>query len=646
MDSAVWLDVGDCVYGKEMGSLQSCLIGKWKKNPDPYPAVEEMEVWFKDAWRLNEEVTVSVLNVDLLMLKFDSPEKAKWVLESGRRSFNGGVLQLEWWRSEAGCVRSKDSVQEVWIRVVGLPLHLWKPEILRKLGDACGGFVTLDKNTEKKTEVKWARMLIKVEGNSRPSVVNILEGPRSFELQIWWKISPWVTGVYPVSSSDEKKNPEEEDDVETRADKRVSSTGSKCSQVRQWEQAGEAKMKKRLGLAETFSVLSTSGALMRGRGGAYSEICWNKQDGLSVLGMGPIQQAGNGGGTNARAGFLPGLKEKEFNGPRARSRRSPDGLKTRSGLKEGLKRQKEGAHITTYGASSLGGESGPVLYGMQAGPPNDVREEKAGKRGFWGRKKSFKEARFGPSGDVSGSKETRRLEEGGASPGVEGSLELMVDLAWICARGPLLHAFEGPPGTGGTPSFESCWEKGMWMVQTECLAMGCSGQGNTSEGGADGSSLALVEKIPKSPEVEDDKELRTHALGPRFESLSLTDCSSPIFSVFGRPLLTGGSSGLGEFLENETLGDMEPSRVVSVDGSEWGTGIDSALIEDGQESVKEKSTKNRPECMGYNNWEDSCLFKFSEFLGVKTMGFEEEILKLMRKLEAQQEGDKRKDYPT
>ena len=39
----------------------------------------------------------------------------------------------------------------------------------------------------------------KAAGKSRPSAVNILEGPRSFELQIWWEISPWVTGVYPVS---------------------------------------------------------------------------------------------------------------------------------------------------------------------------------------------------------------------------------------------------------------------------------------------------------------------------------------------------------------------------------------------------------------------------------------------------------------
>ena len=262
------------------------------------------------------------------------------------------------------------------------------------------------------------------------------------------------------------KNSEEEDDEETRADKRVSFPRPKSSQVGQWEQARGTKMEKRLGPAETYSVLSTSGALMSGRGGAYSEVCWNKQDGRSVLGMGPIQQTGNSGGTKAKAwaGFLPGLKEKEFNGPKARIRRSPDVLKTRNGLKEGLKRQKDGAHISTYGAASLGGVSGPVLPGMQADPPNDLRKEKAGKRGFWGLKKFFKEARFGPSGDVSGSKEIRRLDEGGASPGVEGSSDLMVDPAWICARGPPLHAFEGSPGTGGTPSFESCWEKGMRVV--------------------------------------------------------------------------------------------------------------------------------------------------------------------------------------
>ena len=91
--------------------------------------------------------------------------------------------------------------------------------------------------------------------------------------------------------------------------------------------------------------------------------------------------------------------------------------------------------------------------------------------------------------------------------------------------------------------------------------------------------------------------------------------------------------------------------MVSVDGREWGKGTADALMEVDQATVglgplREESSNVRPECMGYNNWEDSCLIKFSEFLGVPMAGFEEEILELLRKMESQQQGDKRKGYPT
>ena len=36
----------------------------------------------------------------------------------------------------------------------------------------------------------------------------------------------------------------------------------------------------------------------------------------------------------------------------------------------------------------------------------------------------------------------------------------------------------------------------------------------------------------------------------------------------------------------------------------------------------------------YENWESSCLAKFSEFLGFPTKGFENEILELLRNLMA------------
>ena len=53
-----------------------------------------------------------ILNEDLLFLEFDSPEEARWVLDSGRKSFKGGFLQLECWRPESSCIRHTGAVQE------------------------------------------------------------------------------------------------------------------------------------------------------------------------------------------------------------------------------------------------------------------------------------------------------------------------------------------------------------------------------------------------------------------------------------------------------------------------------------------------------------------------------------------------------
>ena len=52
------------------------------------------------------------------------------------------------------------------------------------------------------------------------------------------------------------------------------------------------------------------------------------------------------------------------------------------------------------------------------------------------------------------------------------------------------------------------------------------------------------------------------------------------------------------------------------------------------------------EWLGYKNWEDNCLIKFSEFLGVPTMGFENEILELMRKMVPHQPKEQRKGNMT
>ena len=116
--------------------------------------------------------------------------------------------------------------------MVGLPLHLWKTEVLKKIGDACGGFLAIDKITELRMEMKWARILIKTTGLPRLSTVNIVEGPRLFELQIWWEVPPWVTDVYPVYARAVAKSSKEEEDGAACAEKRVGIDRPSCNDER------------------------------------------------------------------------------------------------------------------------------------------------------------------------------------------------------------------------------------------------------------------------------------------------------------------------------------------------------------------------------------------------------------------------------
>ena len=76
----------------------------------------------------------------------------------------------------------------------------------------------------------------------------------------------------------------------------------------------------------------------------------------------------------------------------------------------------------------------------------------------------------------------------------------------------------------------------------------------------------------------------------------------------------------------EGSGGLESSEVLEV--------IKEGLSGEGQQG--EESASEVSEDLGYEKWEDSCLIKFSEFLGFSTVGFESEILSLLSKIVARQ----------
>ena len=186
--NTIWVDSGDLDPSSLWGTLKKCLVGSWKEPPDSTPSTRDLESWARAVWKLKGGILVTCFNRDLMLFEFDFLEESNYVLERGSNFSRGGVLRLERWRLESGCVKNKNLVNEAWVRVVGLPLHLWTGETLKQIGDGYGGFLKVDKETDLRIEISCARILVRLKGMARPNTVNILAGLRSYELQIWWEL--------------------------------------------------------------------------------------------------------------------------------------------------------------------------------------------------------------------------------------------------------------------------------------------------------------------------------------------------------------------------------------------------------------------------------------------------------------------------
>ena len=220
----IWVNISEYNPKGVLGLLKYGVVGRWKTLPTAAQTLTEVVVWAKRAWRLKGRIAIHPLNQNLVFMGFELSEEAIWVMENGSRICRGGMMQLEWWSTSSGCKGIRDQEKEAWIRVVGLPLHLWTRKILEKVGDSCGGFVAMDEGTTSKTDLLWARILVKINSKSKLDSINLIAGDRSYAVQIWWEIQPTVAEVISNSSRTfgDPADTGEEDDREARAKERVS----------------------------------------------------------------------------------------------------------------------------------------------------------------------------------------------------------------------------------------------------------------------------------------------------------------------------------------------------------------------------------------------------------------------------------------
>ena len=505
-------------------------MGWWGGGTSPIPDLKTLKYRAWHTWKVTGRMKVEVLGRGLWLFGFGSPNEARRILREGTGSVGGLPISLREWGKDVGCKFGKERCSTVWVRLLGLPLHLWSHPILKRIGDKCGGFDAVDENTELLNDPRWARIRVKWDGSSSPGSMIVSEGDRNFAIQLWWELQPQMMWENRLSKPRRDTGTREEGDVYPRAIERVG-------------HSAQDRMKKH-----------------------------EKSNGIS----------------HRKTEKLLGVE------------RNKDGVGSRDEQKVELAEQTgRGASVQEVGCRC---RPGPTGTGQA------VRRD-------WGKKKG--QGEFGGGEPIT-------TQPVGTGTKQLGPLKLM---------GPAENVSPAQERLRENPAKEQANEG----------QKSCSISPNGKQ-----MKLKLIREAYPSHNWKDgdrrDVQVGTSSLEndvSRYERTNYEDSPSSMTSVFGRPLLMGGSSGQEGSHMLKKIDDLEPLKMVTADGREWGLDSSDALevIKEGLSGEGQQLEEIVPvelEELGYEKWEDSCLFKFSEFLGFSTVGFESEILGLLSKIVARQ----------
>lgn len=175
------LDKGASLWG-------DCLVGQFFGQP---PKLHVIQATADKLWGRYGRIEVISLSNEGFMFRFEDPNTKTWVLEGGPWFIASRPLLLQQWK--AGLILDKLSLHKfpLWIALRGVPLELFTPEGLSCIASAVGNPLCLDKATEQRRRVNFARICVEVSnGDVLPDQINVnIEtlGKRVINVEYAWK---------------------------------------------------------------------------------------------------------------------------------------------------------------------------------------------------------------------------------------------------------------------------------------------------------------------------------------------------------------------------------------------------------------------------------------------------------------------------
>ncbi|RVW76577.1 hypothetical protein CK203_048652 [Vitis vinifera] len=175
---------------RNLSRLEHCLIGSWSPSNAKGEDLENLGWEMAKAYGLKGKMGMASMGKGQVLLELELAKEARRVLRFGNKAMGGVQLDLERWNPRSGCLEEGEARKEVWVRILGLPILLWVPSVLRRVGDACNGFLDVDPQTESMEDLQWARILVRSDGENTPGSMEIRVEEMTYILTLWWEAAP------------------------------------------------------------------------------------------------------------------------------------------------------------------------------------------------------------------------------------------------------------------------------------------------------------------------------------------------------------------------------------------------------------------------------------------------------------------------
>lgn len=163
--------------------LHRCLVGKFTGGEEA-SLRNEVRRWAMQTWRGIPNIQVYDRNGFYFLFEFQTRKVAEHIF-MGEWRRQGQVLEFKWWSPTISALPESLHLDWFWIRVLGLPLHLWNSEVMKQIRDACGGWLENEEETELKNHLRWARIRVRGPRQKIPSEIEMAVDDFIYSLPIW-----------------------------------------------------------------------------------------------------------------------------------------------------------------------------------------------------------------------------------------------------------------------------------------------------------------------------------------------------------------------------------------------------------------------------------------------------------------------------